>query len=91
MLVHNGRDVRTAPLVERQAALAALLEAPRLSVMRVTGFVGQGVWLFEQAKALELEGIVAKRLASPYAGGRSLDWLKIKRPGAVPPERFKRS
>jgi bifunctional non-homologous end joining protein LigD len=35
--------------------------------------------------------VAAKRLGSPYRPGvRSPDWLKIKRPGAVPPERFKR-
>jgi ATP-dependent DNA ligase len=40
---------------------------------------------------LLLEGFVAKRRTSSYQPGvRSPDWLKIKRKGAVPPERFKR-
>jgi bifunctional non-homologous end joining protein LigD len=43
-----------------------------------SGIVGAGQWVFEQAKARDLEGIVAKRLASPYQRGRSRDWLKIK-------------
>jgi bifunctional non-homologous end joining protein LigD len=50
-----------------------------------------GEWLYQQAVSLELEGIVAKRADSTYQlGARSDNWLKIKRPGAVPAERFKR-
>jgi bifunctional non-homologous end joining protein LigD len=29
-----------------------------------------------------LEGIVSKRLGSPYRSGRSPDWLKMKNPDA---------
>ena len=29
-----------------------------------------------------LEGIVSKRLGSPYRSGRSPDWLKMKNPAA---------
>lgn len=39
--------------------------------------------------ACDWEGIVAKRKASTYQPGVP-DWLKVKRKGAVPPERFKR-
>lgn len=50
-----------------------------------------GDWLYRQALALQLEGIVAKRAGSHYADGRrSSDWVKVKRPGAVPAERFRR-
>jgi len=46
-------------------------------------------WLCEQAAALAIEGVVAKRLASPYRSGeRSDDWIKVKRPNAIPPGRF---
>jgi ATP-dependent DNA ligase len=42
--------------------------------------------------AYELEGFVAKRKASSYQPGvRSSDWRKIKRKGAVEPQRFARS
>ena len=52
----------------------------------------EGEWLYRQALALQLEGIVAKRLDSQYFPGiRTPDWLKIKRPGAVLPERFRNS
>jgi ATP-dependent DNA ligase len=52
--------------------------------------VGDGVAVYTAAVQLQLEGIVAKKLDAPYQPGvRSRDWLKIKRPGAVPAERFK--
>ncbi|WP_434033740.1 hypothetical protein [Cupriavidus sp. a3] len=53
--------------------------------------VPDGTWLYGHALALELEGVVGKRAGSTYqAGERSRDWAKVKRPGAVPAERFKR-
>jgi bifunctional non-homologous end joining protein LigD len=54
--------------------LAPLL--PRLVI--VGDFPAQA----ELAIGARLEGLVAKRLASPYLPGvRSVHWLKIKRPG----------
>lgn len=49
------------------------------------------VELFQMAVELELEGLVAKRADSIYEPGeRTAAWRKIKRSGAVPPERFRR-
>ena len=91
LLVHRGRDIRARPLSERKSALARLLRRKRSSILRVDDFPGRGVWLFEPARALELEGIVSKRLDSLYLSGQRSDaWQKVKRPGAVPPERFRR-
>jgi ATP-dependent DNA ligase len=39
---------------------------------------GAGQRLYELACRLDLEGIVAKRVASPYVTGE--DWIKIKNP-----------
>jgi bifunctional non-homologous end joining protein LigD len=39
---------------------------------------GHGGAFFEQACALHLEGIVAKRADAPYRSTRSRDWLKVK-------------
>ena len=37
------------------------------------------------------EGLVAKRVNSTYRPDvRSSDWVKVKRKGAIPPERFRR-
>ena len=42
-------------------------------------------------RSLKLEGLVAKRADSVYKPGvRTSDWVKIKRAGAIPAERFKR-
>ena len=49
-----------------------------------------GTALFAHAVALELEGIVAKRKDSIYVpGARTEDRRKVRRPGAVPAERFR--
>jgi len=41
--------------------------------------VGQGEAYYEAAAAKGLEGVVAKRLESPYRPGeRSREWLKVK-------------
>jgi bifunctional non-homologous end joining protein LigD len=38
--------------------------------------------VFRQACKLGLEGIVSKRLGSPYRSGRSQNWIKSKNPAA---------
>jgi bifunctional non-homologous end joining protein LigD len=38
--------------------------------------------VFRHACKLELEGIVSKRLGSPYRAGRSRHWVKSKNPDA---------
>jgi bifunctional non-homologous end joining protein LigD len=91
ILAHRGRDVRTWPVERRKAALQALLTPAPDASLYVGHVVDAGAELYAHACALHLEGIVCKRLGSPYASGeRNGNWLKVKRPGAVPPERFKR-
>lgn len=91
VLVYSGLDVRAHPLHRRRALLQAMLDPLPPATLFSIDIPGEGEKLFEAALQLKLEGIVAKRLESPYRSGeRSLDWLKIKRPGAVPPERFRR-
>jgi bifunctional non-homologous end joining protein LigD len=36
--------------------------------------------VFRHARKLGLEGIVSKRLGSPYRSGPSRDWIKVKNP-----------
>ena len=36
--------------------------------------------IFRRVCQMGLEGVVSKRLSSPYRSGRSTDWLKIKNP-----------
>ena len=91
LLVHRGADVRACAVERRKAALQHLLTPPPHGVLYVGHVIEDGAELYAHACALKLEGIVCKRLGSPYASGkRNGDWLKIKRPGAVPAERFRR-
>src|SRR5690606_16572780 len=87
----DGREVVAEPLRVRKALLAELLSGGLPSVREV-GFVeAEGEWLYEQAVALELEGIVVTLFSSTYQPGiRTRAWLKFKRPGHVPLERFRR-
>jgi ATP-dependent DNA ligase len=39
-----------------------------------------GATVFRHACKMGLEGIVAKRLSSPYRSGPSRDWIKVKNP-----------
>ena len=42
----------------------------------------EGAVIYKHACALGCEGIVSKRLGSPYRAGRSAHWLKVKNPAA---------
>ena len=76
LLAFDGFDLRALPLVERKAALRALL--PTVGPVRYSEhFVSQGEAMFDEAERLGLEGIVGKRAASPYVSKRSTDWVKI--------------
>lgn len=91
LLVQDGKSVMQLPLVERKKRLAKVLAGEIPCVLPVGHFNEVGQDLYRQAVELKLEGIVAKRRGSAYApGSRTPDWLKIKRPGGTPPERFKR-
>jgi bifunctional non-homologous end joining protein LigD len=95
-LVFEGRDVMALSLVRRKQLLEDLLEPGLENVLYArhisSGDVDEPIsWLYARALELELEGIVGKRADSTYTPGeRSRDWFKLKRPGAVPPERFHR-
>lgn len=90
MLAVRGQDIRAEPIERRRAALKRLLTPLPDGLLLVTS-VDDGVWLYQQVLALGLEGVVCKRAGSTYQSGvRSTDWVKVKRPGAVPPGRFKR-
>jgi bifunctional non-homologous end joining protein LigD len=78
VLVIGADDVRQETLERRKALLKKNLRAGDPFVTFSDHISGDGVKLFEKARRLGLEGIVAKRLNSIYHSGRSRDWLKIK-------------
>jgi len=90
LLVHDGKDMRPLPVEKRKASLRRLLSGEPPGLLYVQD-VEDGAWLYDAALTLGLEGVVGKRLGSPYMNAaRSTDWIKVKRPGAVPTQRFRR-
>jgi bifunctional non-homologous end joining protein LigD len=80
-LLHlEGWDLREAPLSARKAALAQLVAAagPASGLRYSEHLEGDGDTIFRHACRLGLEGIVSKKLASPYRSGRVATWLKCK-------------
>jgi DNA ligase D-like protein (predicted ligase) len=75
---HEGEDLRARPLRERKARLRSALEfeGPLRFTPHRKGEHGEEVYL--EACEKGLEGVIAKRADSPYRGGRSRDWLKLK-------------
>jgi bifunctional non-homologous end joining protein LigD len=93
LLELNGEDIRGKPVEKRKAALKRLLAKriappkgeprPRTAIYLVDHLEhADGAIVFEHACALGCEGIVSKRLGSPYPSGRSRDWIKVKNPAA---------
>ena len=84
LLARDGRSLIGLPVEARKAQLSELL-TPAPSAVLLVGHVdaAHGRQLFDTAKELKLEGLVAKRLGSIYLPGqRSVDWVKCKVPGA---------
>ena len=83
LLEQAGHDLRERPLAERRARLESLLGAgPR--PLLVSPAVAAATWgdlarERETARARNVEGLMLKRLSSPYATGRRRgDWWKWK-------------
>jgi len=78
LLYLDGRTLFELPYEERRAELEALGLAGE-SWQTPAYHRGDGAALLKASKEQRLEGIVAKRLDSPYRPGkRSREWLKIK-------------
>ena len=84
LLELNGRDMRREPLEVRKRALAAALRVKAGAGIRFNDHCDDLPVdvVFRHACKLGFEGIVSKRVGSPYRSGRSRDWLKLKNPNA---------
>ena len=78
LLALDGRDLTSLPLLERKSLLKKLL--PRRAHLRYSDHVlGKGKAALEAARRKQLEGVIAKKIRSPYRPGERTDeWLKIK-------------
>ena len=77
LLYYDGYDLREVPLLERKQLLQRLLHTShrfRYSDHQLE----RGQELFELARENGLEGILAKRVSSPYVSDRSPNWVKLK-------------
>ncbi len=83
LLYLDGRSLLPLPYIERRAQLDGL---------ELTGsnwwtppYQLDGRALLEESQTLGLEGVIAKKLASPYRpGARNGEWLKVKVPRTQP-------
>ena len=73
----NGKDLRRKTLTTRRAALEKEISGSHALILS-RRLAANGLEAFQIAKKRGFEGLVAKRLESVYAGGRSRDWSKVK-------------
>jgi bifunctional non-homologous end joining protein LigD len=75
----NGVDLREVPVEERRAALATVLKATDHPLLRFSdGFDEEPQALLNSACQMRMEGLIGKRVGSPYVSRRSSDWIKLK-------------
>ena len=77
VLFAGGRDVRWLPLEERRAVLEGVVRW-RDPLRMTEQMIGDGAALLADACRDGWEGLIAKRLGTPYVSTRSRDWLKLK-------------
>jgi bifunctional non-homologous end joining protein LigD len=76
----QGDDLRNQKLIDRKNRLAKVLACGGTAIQFNEHIDYDGPAVFEHACRLGLEGIVSKRLDSPYRSGPSKVWLKSKNP-----------
>ncbi|MBI3625145.1 MAG: DNA ligase D, partial [Candidatus Rokubacteria bacterium] len=76
-LALEGHDLRRLLLLERKELLKSFLP-PLGPVSYGDHVLEHGAAFFDAASEQRLEGIVAKKVTSPYVGGRSREWVKLK-------------
>ncbi|MBI4823262.1 MAG: ATP-dependent DNA ligase [Nitrospirae bacterium] len=83
LIYEDGEDYTEKPYIERRKRLESLIEKNPViepAEMVVTDEHEEIYSFFENSIERGLEGIIAKRLDSPYtAGARNFNWIKLKR------------
>jgi bifunctional non-homologous end joining protein LigD len=75
----NGVDLREVPVEERRAALATVLGSHEQPLLHFSeAFDETPDALLNSACQMQMEGLIGKRLGSPYVSRRSGDWIKLK-------------
>ncbi|MEX3772705.1 DNA ligase D [Pseudomonas sp. MYb118] len=75
----NGVDLREVPVEERRMALATVLKPSDDPILRFSDAFSEAPdALLNSACQMQMEGLIGKRLGSPYVSRRSSDWIKLK-------------
>ena len=75
----NGMDLREVPVEQRREALTKVLERSEDEVLRYSeDFAETPEALLNSACQMQMEGLIGKRVGSPYVSRRSGDWIKLK-------------
>ena len=85
LLEHGGKDIREKAFIERRNLLSSLMKAvPLQAPIRLSESIAFTTWndlsiARDQSRDLGAEGLMLKRLGSPYLAGRKRgDWWKWK-------------
>ena len=78
LIALDGDDLRREPIEHRKVLLTRLLAKAPEGLQVNDHIVEPGDVVFRHACQLGFEGIVSKRLGSPYRSGRSRHWGKSK-------------
>lgn len=80
LLYYDGYSLLSTPLIERKKILEKVLSAYEgLDQIKYNDhIIGNGQQVFDKACKYHLEGIVSKKIDSPYAQRRTKEWQKIK-------------
>jgi ATP-dependent DNA ligase len=74
----DGADLGSSPVEERKQHLAWALRERHHGMGLNATYGDDGAVIYEHACTLGCEGIVSKRLGSPYRAGHTDQWLKMK-------------
>jgi bifunctional non-homologous end joining protein LigD len=83
VLYRAGEDVTLRPLQDRRVLLEDLITGAGNLVLPVRRLASNGVDAWAQVLANGYEGYVAKDELSPYRGGVTRSWLKVKVAGTT--------
>jgi bifunctional non-homologous end joining protein LigD len=87
LIQHQGADLRQLPLIDRKQTLYKLIRNCKAGMLYSEDIAEEGQVVFAHACELGAEGIVSKRIDSPYRSGPHPAWVKVKNPSAIEAQR----
>lgn len=78
IIYYDGYDISNVPLIERKKLLEQLISGKSSIIKYSKHIQGRGNTVFKNACKNKLEGIISKKIDSPYIQSRTKNWLKVK-------------